>query len=171
MCLSQPRGMLCFATLDSLSMWKRSFRGLGVLRPAVQEDTPGSCPQSCFFLLRTAVTCAGPLGRVTSLHLHHLCFRCVSYTIFPMSVMDIWTTQIFTETVPFADLLEAQAIIKLAQGGLPPRPTDPIVLERGCDDEVWNLMTECWRFKAPQRPSMEEVKQRMTLQLEAATSR
>jgi hypothetical protein len=86
----------------------------------------------------------------------------------PVLVID-FEPQIFTEMMPFGDLLEVQAVIKLIQGRLPPRPIDPVVLERGCGDEIWDLMTECWRFNASERPSMDEVKRRMTLEDAAST--
>lgn len=31
------------------------------------------------------------------------------------------------------------------------------MLERGCDDGVWAVMKDCWRFNPHERPSMREV--------------
>lgn len=64
--------------------------------------------------------------------------------------------------LPFGDLLETQAVLKIARGDLPPRPVDPIVIERGCDHRVWTLMTNCWKFEPGKRLSMEDVRIQMT---------
>ncbi|KAF8583086.1 hypothetical protein K439DRAFT_1390922 [Ramaria rubella] len=66
--------------------------------------------------------------------------------------------QIYTEDVPFGSLTpEPQAILKLSKGELPPRPTGTLILERGCDDYVWQLMVECWAYDPDKRPTMDYV--------------
>jgi hypothetical protein len=65
--------------------------------------------------------------------------------------------KIYTEKLPFPDLSEAQVILQPAHGGLPARPYDRIILKRGLDDRTWTVMTDCWIFKAYNRPDMQDV--------------
>jgi hypothetical protein len=70
-------------------------------------------------------------------------------------------SQIYTEELPFGKLGEAAAILQIVKGELPPRPIQPIVLERRCDDRVWEVMVDCWQFEPSTRPDMKEVTRRM----------
>ena len=42
----------------------------------------------------------------------------------------------------------------------PPRPPEPAE-SLGLDDRVWQLMTDCWRYEADDRPGMQEVIRRL----------
>ena len=42
----------------------------------------------------------------------------------------------------------------------PPRPPEPAA-SLGLDDRVWQLMTDCWSYESDDRPSMQDVIQRL----------
>lgn len=42
-------------------------------------------------------------------------------------------------------------------GATPPRPTDPVVAERGLDDALWALLKKCWCMDMYSRPTMNKI--------------
>jgi hypothetical protein len=69
--------------------------------------------------------------------------------------------KVYTENMPYAGLSMAQVLLKIMKGEPSSRPVDPIALERGFDDGLWDLMNDCWLFRPEERPSMSEVRRRL----------
>ncbi|KAH9967849.1 hypothetical protein BC827DRAFT_1168576 [Russula dissimulans] len=77
---------------------------------------------------------------------------------------DVWSfgmlsIEIFTDNVPFSNILN-EAFIPLAirDGPLPTRP-DKSITVRGLSDAMWNLMNQCWQRNPESRPSMSEIRE------------
>jgi len=67
--------------------------------------------------------------------------------------------QVFTGgAVPFSGLPSATAIVSLAQGTRPPRPT-----HRTFTEDLWTLMQRCWDHDFSLRPEVSGVFQGLTL--------
>ena len=71
-----------------------------------------------------------------------LAYRCLS------------TPQIFTGAVPFCDSFSVVAIMAMAKGRRPPRPTHPLFTE-----DLWTLMRRCWDDDPELRPKASEILQ------------
>lgn len=72
------------------------------------------------------------------------------------------TGQIFTGHDPFhPGPFGAKTIGKIQNGHRPERPSDPTVVRRGLDDNMWELLQECWSAKPDNRPRMVEVVERL----------
>ncbi|KAL0574327.1 hypothetical protein V5O48_007638 [Marasmius crinis-equi] len=66
--------------------------------------------------------------------------------------------EIFTHQQPYANIKHTtEVVIRTSQGLFPVQPSDPRVLERGLNDEMWKLMTECWGRIPSTRPDIDQV--------------
>lgn len=63
-------------------------------------------------------------------------------------------TKVFSGAVPFSDHTSLGAVVVMAQGERPPRPTHPILTER-----IWSLIQRCWQHDPDLRPEVTEVLQ------------
>jgi hypothetical protein len=67
--------------------------------------------------------------------------------------------EVFTENVPFSDVLNDMFIpVVILQGLLPTRP-ESIAIARGLSDEMWKLMNGCWEREPSSRPSMTTIRE------------
>lgn len=72
---------------------------------------------------------------------------------FSMTVLELMTHE-----EPWVSVrLATQVILKVCQGETPPRPTDPVVAERGLDDALWALLEKCWCMNMHDRLTMKEI--------------
>ena len=55
-----------------------------------------------------------------------------------------------------------EVLIRVQQGDRPRRPTDPEIVARGLDDNLWVLLEQCWEEDPTVRPKIEEVLSRLT---------
>jgi hypothetical protein len=63
-----------------------------------------------------------------------------------------------THEVPWHTIRHTtHVIIKLSKGEMPPRPKDPAAAARGLDDNLWQLIQNCWSTNAGERPSTRDV--------------
>ncbi|KAF8211333.1 kinase-like domain-containing protein [Mycena galopus ATCC 62051] len=66
--------------------------------------------------------------------------------------------EIFTHEQPYNNIKHTtEVVIRSAKGEHPPRPTDPKVLRRGLDDNMWALLVACWATEPLQRPTIQQV--------------
>ncbi|GLB33605.1 putative TKL TKL-ccin protein kinase [Lyophyllum shimeji] len=76
---------------------------------------------------------------------------------YAMTVLEVMTHQ-----QPWSHIRHAtEVVIKASNGGLPLRPAQPRIVERGLDDKIWALLTKCWSTKWDERPTIEEVLQHL----------
>jgi hypothetical protein len=67
-------------------------------------------------------------------------------------------SQLMTHKEPWVSVhLATQVILKVCDGETPPRPTDPVVAERGLDDSLWALLEKCWCMNMHNRLTMREI--------------
>lgn len=61
--------------------------------------------------------------------------------------------------MPYANIRHNFHVIskKLDKDGLPDRPSDKHVIDRGLDDRMWELIRHCCAVDAKDRPSIEEL--------------
>ena len=52
-------------------------------------------------------------------------------------------------------------ILTVMRGILPERPMDKSIISRGLDDNMWELMVDCWMMDPSQRPSAATVLERL----------
>ncbi|KAG2155148.1 kinase-like domain-containing protein [Suillus bovinus] len=72
---------------------------------------------------------------------------------FSMTVLELMTHEEPWVSVRMA----TQVILKVCQGETPPRPTDPVVAERGLDHALWAVLEKCWCMNMHDRLTMEEI--------------
>ena len=60
--------------------------------------------------------------------------------------------QVFTGTIPFSNGSSVMAMLAIAQGKRPPRPTHSIFTEK-----LWTLMQRCWDQDPHSRPEASEI--------------
>jgi hypothetical protein len=66
--------------------------------------------------------------------------------------------------MPYSDTKKSiHVVFKKGDGELPNRPKDERVVGRGLDDRMWELLCQCWSKKPDDRPSIEELVQRLSL--------
>jgi hypothetical protein len=65
--------------------------------------------------------------------------------------------QMITGHPPFHELNVMQAMLKIAQGHRPSRPSDSEQLSQTLTADLWNLMDACWMLKPESRPTMSDV--------------
>ncbi|KAL0566628.1 hypothetical protein V5O48_011624 [Marasmius crinis-equi] len=80
---------------------------------------------------------------------------------------DIWSfgmtvLELLTHDRPFSDIKHSQGVVAaVVNGRNPDRPTDPRVVERGLDDELWRLLVQCWSRLPRARPGILEILERL----------
>ena len=66
---------------------------------------------------------------------------------------------------PFAHIKRTpEVLIRSVQGERPLRPEGPeaeVMRERGLDDSLWQLVTECWAQDPKKRPEIHEIVARL----------
>ncbi|KAJ7276197.1 kinase-like domain-containing protein [Mycena haematopus] len=66
--------------------------------------------------------------------------------------------EIFTHEQPYNNIKHTtEVVIRSAKGEHPPKPTDPKVIRRGLDDNMWRLLSQCWATEPSQRPTIQQV--------------
>ena len=63
--------------------------------------------------------------------------------------------EILTSKDPYHEHPMFTVIAKVASGGTPNRP------ETIANDNIWNLMKDCWTLKPSERPSIQDVIKRL----------
>ncbi|KAL0058851.1 hypothetical protein AAF712_014455 [Marasmius tenuissimus] len=77
---------------------------------------------------------------------------------FAMTILEL-----LTHTWPYAEYRHTvEIVIRASNGHKPRRPTDERVVERGLDDQLWQLMAECWTCLFSERPGIEKVLEVLT---------
>ena len=66
-------------------------------------------------------------------------------------------TQLFTHEKPYNALRTFKVINKKQSGALPTRPRDALVLRRGLDDRMWELLCRCWSKAPESRPLIDDL--------------
>ncbi|KAF5352122.1 hypothetical protein D9757_013277 [Collybiopsis confluens] len=73
--------------------------------------------------------------------------------------------EIFTHQQPYKNIKHTtEVVIRREKGELPERPTaitEPRVLQRGLDDQIWAILEDCWKTTALERPKIDEIIERM----------
>lgn len=60
--------------------------------------------------------------------------------------------EVYTEEVPFADVLLNTAVMQMVMNGeSPAKPTDRKIIERGLDDRMWDIAKDCSQHDPPAR--------------------
>jgi hypothetical protein len=65
--------------------------------------------------------------------------------------------QMITGHPPFHELNVMQAMMKIAQGHRPSRPSDSGILSQAMSDDLWTLMDACWMMNPELRPTMSNI--------------
>ncbi|KAI5115920.1 hypothetical protein M0805_005351 [Coniferiporia weirii] len=66
--------------------------------------------------------------------------------------------ELMTDTYPFAHIKRTpQVLIEMQHGVRPIRPVGREYVERGLDDNLWNLLLRCWDADPKKRPTIYEV--------------
>ncbi|KAJ7929411.1 kinase-like domain-containing protein [Mycena leptocephala] len=66
--------------------------------------------------------------------------------------------EILTHQQPYSNIKHTtEVMIRLSKGEHPQRPTDPRVIQRGLDYNMWGLLGFCWATEPSQRPTIQEV--------------
>ncbi|KAG6820010.1 hypothetical protein H0H93_006556 [Arthromyces matolae] len=75
--------------------------------------------------------------------------------------------EIFTNTVPFADIPDEAVVKNVLKGAFPerPEPSSPSWKARGLKKVVWALMKSCWSQIPTQRPSSRDVVGKVTVSI------
>ncbi|KDQ64686.1 hypothetical protein JAAARDRAFT_28325 [Jaapia argillacea MUCL 33604] len=72
---------------------------------------------------------------------------------FAMTVLEL-----ITHDQPFSYVKHTtEVVVKVSLGGSPRRPTDPTMVARGLDDNLWHLMERCWEKDRTRRPTIGDV--------------
>ena len=91
-------------------------------------------------------------------------FRCMAPEVLNPGVgttsSDIWSFgmvmyEVLTRKDPYHEYSMFTVITKVASGGIPNRP------ETIGNDKIWNLMKDCWMLKPTERPTIQDVIQRL----------
>ncbi|KAM6503065.1 Protein kinase-like domain containing protein [Amanita muscaria] len=70
--------------------------------------------------------------------------------------------ELLTHERPYAHIARSTVVIKRMEKGIPPdRPSDARAIERGLDDRMWRLLLSCWSFQPEDRPSIQELLERL----------
>lgn len=76
---------------------------------------------------------------------------------------DVWSfgmlcLEIMTGEKPFRNCRRVANVIEyLVAKRLPERPTEDIVVMRGLDTRLWDVLLACWRWEPLERPNMLEI--------------
>lgn len=99
-------------------------------------------------------------------------FACVCYEVWVPITICIHpkllnrSVQIFTGNIPFYEIKVDVAVYgALGRGRRPSRPSDSICLPCGLDDNMWNLVENCWDSDPMKRPHAIEVVARIVSRL------
>jgi hypothetical protein len=66
--------------------------------------------------------------------------------------------QLLTHQQPYAHIKHTtEAVIRSNRGERPGRPTDPVIVGRGLDDKLWNVLTRCWEEDPRRRPDIDQL--------------
>ncbi|KAF7426299.1 hypothetical protein PC9H_008667 [Pleurotus ostreatus] len=66
--------------------------------------------------------------------------------------------ELLTHSRPFSDLkLNHSVSTLIVEGRRPPRPNSAEVVQRGLDDSLWGLITQCWQGDPLRRPTISEA--------------
>lgn len=66
--------------------------------------------------------------------------------------------ELITNQQPYSYIKHTtEVVIKSSTGARPRRPTEPHIIARGLDDNLWDLMTICWNGDPTARPSIDRV--------------
>jgi serine/threonine protein kinase len=66
--------------------------------------------------------------------------------------------ELITNQQPYSYIKHTtEVVIKSSTGARPRRPTEPYIIARGLDDNLWGLMTTCWNDDPTARPSIDQV--------------
>ncbi|KDQ57135.1 hypothetical protein JAAARDRAFT_78967 [Jaapia argillacea MUCL 33604] len=65
--------------------------------------------------------------------------------------------ELLTHDHPFMGLRRSEVAIELYFGNIPARPIEPVVISRGLNDDMWDLMVRCWVKDRFSRPDIHEV--------------
>ncbi|KAJ6510007.1 kinase-like domain-containing protein [Mycena vitilis] len=66
--------------------------------------------------------------------------------------------ELFTHQQPYNSIKHTtEVVIRSAKGEHPQRPTDPKVIKRGLNDELWLLLGLCWVNEPSARPTIQDV--------------
>jgi hypothetical protein len=89
---------------------------------------------------------------------------------FSMTIIEVWNfssawpfddsflVQLLTHKEPFSYIKSGvEVMVKASQGARPVRPTDASIINRGLDDKLWKLLTNCWMRVQNKRPNIREV--------------
>ncbi|PFH50547.1 hypothetical protein AMATHDRAFT_60805 [Amanita thiersii Skay4041] len=77
---------------------------------------------------------------------------------FAMTVLELMTHQ-----QPYANIKRTtEVVLKIYEGKLPERPNNWNAMRRGLTDEMWELLTACWAAEPKNRPSIQEVLNRLS---------
>jgi hypothetical protein len=59
---------------------------------------------------------------------------------------------------PFSHIKRTtEVLIEMQKGERPRKPTDNAIRERGLDDHLWDVITQCWKELPEIRPNIDEV--------------
>jgi len=72
-------------------------------------------------------------------------------------------SQLYTHEMPYVNINKTFHVYsKKREGdGLPDRPQDERVVERGLDDRIWELLCLCWSRDSERRPSINELEMKL----------
>jgi serine/threonine protein kinase len=87
-------------------------------------------------------------------------FACVCYEVKSIvSLLQMLTTcQMFSGEIPMHDLRDFGVVLAVTQGRRPQRPSHDLCQIRGLDDEIWDLIENCWASIPSERPSASQIK-------------
>ncbi|KAF8351806.1 hypothetical protein F5887DRAFT_912476 [Amanita rubescens] len=72
---------------------------------------------------------------------------------FGMTILELLTHQ-----MPYANIKKtAQVVAKKRESGLPDRPQDERIIERGLDDKMWNILCQCWSKNPSNRIKVDKL--------------
>lgn len=70
----------------------------------------------------------------------------------------VHSCQVMTGEHPFRRIKRATSIpTALHNGERPERPSEAVIVERGLDARLWDLLTRCWEQDPYKRPTILEV--------------
>ncbi|KAJ7733797.1 kinase-like domain-containing protein [Mycena metata] len=73
--------------------------------------------------------------------------------------------ELITHEPPYNDIKHTtEVVIRSAKGETPRRPTEPQVVQRGLDDELWFLLMHCWATAPLERPTIKETLSMLPIQ-------
>jgi hypothetical protein len=75
---------------------------------------------------------------------------------------ELTSKQIFAGQIPFHETaLDSAVILAVIEGKRPSRPTGELPRTRGLDNNMWNLISQCWASKAVERITSAEIVERV----------